>query len=215
MAACPANTTSHTTGRRLALAAGLAFLLRAIRQRHRAGARGRAGAGAVAAAPTRAATAPGCLAGQGPCCAARRPLHVRRAARLAARRAGKARLRHSPRRQGMHEPLAARSASVAPLTAPTGSAGGEARSGHRAPDPPPQAEPPSPPLASPSSVFSILLAQGPVPPSRLGLAAAFPARREVEEGEGGVAARAARVSPPSRPHESNAGVTTSRLNFLP
>ncbi|KAB8091732.1 hypothetical protein EE612_017317, partial [Oryza sativa] len=69
-------------------------------------------------------------------------------------------------------PLAALSASVAPLTAPTGSAGRPATGRGSA-----QAEPPSPPLASPSSVFSILLAQGPVPPSRLGLAAAFPARR--------------------------------------
>lgn len=48
-----------------------------------------------------------------------------------------------------------------------------------APDPPPQVEPPSPPPAAPSSAFSVLLAQGPVPPSRLGHAAAFSARRRL------------------------------------
>lgn len=163
-------------------------------------------------------------AGQGPRRAPRRPHRVRRAARLAARRAGRARPRRAPRRQGTHAPLAAHSASVAPLTAPTGSVGGEARSGHRG------AGSAAPSRTAVSTSGRAIV--GVLRPTRAGAGSAEPfgpRRRllgtppalppasssggEVEEGDEGVAAWAARVSPPSRPRENDAGVASQVPNY--
>lgn len=87
----------------------------------------------------------------------------------------------------------------------------------RAPDQLPQAKRPTSPPGAPSSAISVLLMQRAVPPSRMGLAAAFLAHRRLCRQRAPVAARWRRGkrvwqrgqlgSPPtlSRPHESDAG----------